>query len=296
MPGALDWDSKVTVDHRVKWPLDLTWFGGPGPARMMQRNANRAPVIANGNFFIFTYNYIVGLDAYNGLELWSRKIPKAYTISKSVDDTSLYLKLKEGYVQLNARTGRITATSISIKISWQDASDKPVLKTKEELEKAFKIGRVRIPMRNLRTKKENQSPQIKAVFAPRTHPLTGEKQEKTYRRGMGCGPTTGSATMDIFRSGSLGFYDFIEDSGRRNFAGIRPGCRVNVVPALGIIVSPEGSAGCKCNYNFQISLGFGPAKKRRNEDWSLFYAPPTRGPIVRASLNLASPFTPSLAS
>jgi hypothetical protein len=37
LPGAFDWDSETTCDQRVKWPLELLWFGGPGPAPSIPR-------------------------------------------------------------------------------------------------------------------------------------------------------------------------------------------------------------------------------------------------------------------
>jgi len=45
------------------------------------------------------------------------------------------------------------------------------------------------------------------------HPLTGEREKKHYRRAHGCSCEISSATMDFFRSGTIGFYDRADDSG-----------------------------------------------------------------------------------
>ena len=39
----------------------------------------------------------------------------------------------------------------------------------------------------------------------------------------------------------------------------RPGCWINTIPAGGLVLIPEGSAGCTCEYPFQTSLALGPA-------------------------------------
>ncbi|HIA20769.1 MAG TPA: hypothetical protein EYN70_15370, partial [Planctomycetaceae bacterium] len=76
LAGALDWDSKTNTDQRVKWPLELLWFGGPGSKRTGQ--GSRPPVAAGGRDFVIGKNHLMALDAYNGTELWSRTLPYLY--------------------------------------------------------------------------------------------------------------------------------------------------------------------------------------------------------------------------
>ena len=72
LPGAFDWDSETTCDQRVKWPLELLWFGGPGPARMTDRHWGApTPVAANGRYFVIGEHHVIAVDAYNGCELWA---------------------------------------------------------------------------------------------------------------------------------------------------------------------------------------------------------------------------------
>src|SRR5690606_11228126 len=53
LAGAFDWNSKTEVDQRVRWPLELLWFGGPGRERTMARHRQGLPppVAAHGRTF-----------------------------------------------------------------------------------------------------------------------------------------------------------------------------------------------------------------------------------------------------
>jgi hypothetical protein len=39
----------------------------------------------------------------------------------------------------------------------------------------------------------------------------------------------------------------------------RPGCWINMIPAAGLLLVPEASSGCQCNFAVQTSLAFRPA-------------------------------------
>jgi outer membrane protein assembly factor BamB len=120
LPGALDWDSETKTDQRVKWPLELLWFGGPGSKRT--GSGSRAPVAAGGRNLVIGKNHLIALDAYNGTELWSRTIPYLYrnigrlknapgpikpwlTQSISSDDERTYLNFGHVVYTLDAATG-----------------------------------------------------------------------------------------------------------------------------------------------------------------------------------------------
>ncbi len=117
LPGAFDWDSETRADERVRWPLALSWFGGPGPARVMESHSRApAPVAANGRYFQIGHHYITAVDAYNGTEIWCRYVPfaaitrrggKGATIqSLSADDEHVYLNVGSVVYRLDAQTGR----------------------------------------------------------------------------------------------------------------------------------------------------------------------------------------------
>jgi outer membrane protein assembly factor BamB len=123
----------------------------------------------------------------------------------------------------------------------------------------------------------------------RTDPFSGLTSEQKYQRGYGCSGTISSLTMDFFRSGTLGMYDLEDDSGMRNFPGMKPGCGVSLLPALGVLFSVEANGDCFCPYNFSTSLALAPAASRKNEDWALFYSQPKNASVKRVALNLGAP-------
>jgi hypothetical protein len=52
----------------------------------------------------------------------------------------------------------------------------------------------------------------------------------------------------LFRSATLGYKDLSREAGTENFGGIRPGCWINAIPAGGLVLVPDASAGCRCSY------------------------------------------------
>jgi len=57
-------------------PVDVQWFGRPGPRKMVDRHEkNVAPLYKDGRLFIPGDNYVVAVDAYNGAVLWEHDLP-----------------------------------------------------------------------------------------------------------------------------------------------------------------------------------------------------------------------------
>jgi len=42
----------------------------------------------------------------------------------------------------------------------------------------------------------------------------------------------------------------------------RPGCWINLIPAGGLLLAPEASSGCTCNFSVQTSLALIPVKEK----------------------------------
>ena len=78
--------------------------------------------------------------------------------------------------------------------------------------------------------------------------LTGEDEPWSFKRSYGCGQMAGSKNLLLFRSATVGYFDFTRKAGTENFGGIRPGCWVNALPAGGLVFIPDASAGCRCSY------------------------------------------------
>ena len=125
--------------------------------------------------------------------------------------------------------------------------------------------------------------------APRmtTDLLTGEERPWKFARAYGCGSIVGCQDLLFFRSGAHGFYD-LANEGTTNFGGVRPGCSVNLIPANGLVVAPEGSGGCTCSYNFQTSLALVPGRER-GDLWLAFEGEKSDRPLKHLRLNLGAP-------
>ena len=78
--------------------------------------------------------------------------------------------------------------------------------------------------------------------------LTGEPRQLNFRRSYGCGVLSSSKHMFFFRSATLGYFDITRNDKVRNFGGMRPGCWINAIPAGGLVLVPDASAGCSCSY------------------------------------------------
>jgi len=77
-------------DKLVKLPLEVLWFGRPGPEGMVERHARApAPVSVNGRLFVQGENVVMAYDVYNGVLLWKREIPGAVRVRVDVDGSNL---------------------------------------------------------------------------------------------------------------------------------------------------------------------------------------------------------------
>ncbi len=124
----------------------------------------------------------------------------------------------------------------------------------------------------------------------RQHPLTGEQVPwSLMRTGHHCGILTGSDSgMLLFRSGDTAFYDLETDGGTRHFAGHRLGCWINAIAANGLIMIPEASAGCVCQFSIASTIVLEPREKMRRE-WMIQSAAGARTPVKSMSINLGAP-------
>ena len=66
------------------------------------------------------------------------------------------------------------------------------------------------------------------------------------------------------RSGSLGFYDLASRSGYFHYPIVHASCWINMIPAGGLVVVPEGSSSCVCGYNYKTSMAFVAADRQHH--------------------------------
>ncbi|MEO2016702.1 MAG: PQQ-binding-like beta-propeller repeat protein [Fuerstiella sp.] len=123
----------------------------------------------------------------------------------------------------------------------------------------------------------------------RQHPITGEDVPwSMMRTGHHCGMLTGADSgMIMFRSGFTGFMDLEQDAGVRHFAGHRLGCWINAVPANGLVMIPEASAGCVCLFSIASTIVLEPREARR--PWAIYSSVGTKTPVRHLALNLGAP-------
>lgn len=90
-------------------------------------------------------------------------------------------------------------------------------------------------------------------------PLTDFAWSKKHRRG--CGTVSASASTFYFRQSNPTLFDLETGEYRKVTSSTRPGCWINMIPAGGLLLIPEASSGCTCNYSIQTSLAFLPRKR-----------------------------------
>lgn len=78
--------------------------------------------------------------------------------------------------------------------------------------------------------------------------LTGETRPFNFKRSYGCGILAGARDLFVFRSATLGYFDLTKNVETEDYGGIRPGCWINAIPAGGLVLAPDATAGCKCSY------------------------------------------------
>ncbi len=96
---------------------------------------------------------------------------------------------------------------------------------------------------------------------------SGEK--KLYeldRGGHGCGGLSASASNMFGRGRHPRMYEIEgeKESGTALTLVNRPGCWINIIPVGGLILLPESSSGCTCNFPMQMSVAFSPLEVQLN--------------------------------
>ncbi len=81
------------------------------------------------------------------------------------------------------------------------------------------------------------------------------------KRRTGCGTFSASENCLFFRDTTAKSYDLTAGEPRAVTTETRPGCWINFLPVGGLVVAPEASSGCTCNFSVQTSLALIPVKK-----------------------------------
>lgn len=105
-------------DEILKAPLGVLWWGGPGPRRIMSRHwVSPVPLFTRGFLFIQGQHDVIGVDAYNGREMWNRHLPDVGRIPMPIrggnivaDQTHVYALQGLSCLALDHETGATTKT------------------------------------------------------------------------------------------------------------------------------------------------------------------------------------------
>lgn len=122
----------------------------------------------------------------------------------------------------------------------------------------------------------------------RAHPLTGaETVWQFLRPGHHCGAISACPDTLFLRSGYTSYYDLQDDSGIRHFAGHRLGCWLNAIPADGLALAPEASAGCVCLFPIVCTVVLEPRPDYQR--WGIYSAGGSNTPVKHLAVNLGAP-------
>jgi len=97
--------------------------------------------------------------------------------------------------------------------------------------------------------------------------LSGEQIPGFQIRGRGkggCGPISGSRNLLLYRSGTLGYTDLLNNTGTQNYGPARPGCWINAIVGGGLVLMPDATDRCVCSYQIKASIGLVPQTQERS--------------------------------
>ncbi len=140
LEGAGEWthshadsgNSACSHDTLKLGPVDVQWFGRPGPRRMVDRHEkNVGPLYKDGRLFISGDNYITAVDAYNGTVLWEHDLPDSIRLgafkncgSMAATDDYLYVAAADRCAGFDVASGErkltlgIPADAAAEKCEW----------------------------------------------------------------------------------------------------------------------------------------------------------------------------------
>ena len=126
-------------------------------------------------------------------------------------------------------------------------------------------------------------------YNERVNPLTAAPQSwKLRKTGNGCGPVIAGTHLLTFRSGSGAYYDLEGSSGVVNLGAFRSSCQPSLIPANGVLVSPNSaSGGCTCKYPIATALALVHAPEM--EKWGSYGELEVKQAIRRVGINFGAP-------
>jgi outer membrane protein assembly factor BamB len=121
----------------------------------------------------------------------------------------------------------------------------------------------------------------------RLHPVTKEPIDWEFTKaGHHCNYAIANPHMLTFRAASAGFCD-IDSGNTAHLEGYRSGCRNSLIPANGVLNSPNFAHGCVCGYSLFTSLAL--IHVPDNEVWSYNALKASKKSVERLGINFGAP-------
>jgi outer membrane protein assembly factor BamB len=200
--------------------------------------------------------YLVALDAASGAKQWERRLDLKHC------ENIVYLSAAQGLLALvgsgisskeDARYFVQVFDASTGEERWSAAHDhgKPgALGHGEQVHHPVILGDLLVT-----------EPVIYSLGTGRPYSPAGDEDRwRILRPGHSCGTMSGAGSCLFFRADNPTVLDVRRSQTDRQryqkLAPSRTGCWINMIPANGLLLIPEASAGCVCAYPIQTSMAF----------------------------------------
>ncbi|MFH1300669.1 MAG: PQQ-binding-like beta-propeller repeat protein [Planctomycetota bacterium] len=123
----------------------------------------------------------------------------------------------------------------------------------------------------------------------RTNPITGKPIPWEFTKsGHHCNYAIASPHLMTFRADSAGFCD-IDSTNTSRLEGFRTGCRNSLVPANGVLNSPNMAHGCSCGYSLFTSLALTHVPESEVWSYSALALNAKTDQVQKLGINLGAP-------
>lgn len=124
---------------------------------------------------------------------------------------------------------------------------------------------------------------------PRIHPITNEETPWEFTKaGHHCNYAIASPHLMTFRADTAGFCD-IESGNTSRLKGFRSGCRNSLIPANGVLNSPNMAHGCICGYSLFTSLALVHLPDSEVWSYSALKVDAKKDAVRRVGINFGAP-------
>jgi len=188
--------------------------------------------------------HLTVLDVRSGKTLWRKPVKLPYR-------HNLFLNLAEGICLVSGTSNGDKGAEYSL-FAFNAADGGPIWQA--------------VLVRGGRNSSHGLQDQHPAVVGDTIYLKAGALKLKTGKRitgwswtGRGCG-TISSSSHALFMRGNYSVMRDLE-TGKQADLVTRPGCWINIIPAGGLVLIPEGSSGCTCPFPIQTSIAFAPRER-----------------------------------